>query len=143
MSNILENVILHLCRIDFTDFWLQQLRILYRHHRIRFAHSLRCNVSIDNENTSPNYSIHMEAAREYARQDLAQRIQAYSTAAQQESRRKQRERFNEFYERIEMRGQDLTQPEKNARRADYVESVRQQVQDVLNSDVANLVKDYM
>ena len=85
----------------------------------------------------------MEAAREYARQDLAQRIQAYSTAAQQESRRKQRERFNEFYERIEMRGQDLTQPEINARRADYVESVRQQVQDVLNSDVANLVKDYM
>ena len=85
----------------------------------------------------------MEAAREYARQDLAQRIQAYSTAAQQESRRKQRERFNEFYERIEMRGQDLTQPEKNARRADYVESVRQQVQDVLNSDVANLVKEYM
>ena len=85
----------------------------------------------------------MEAAREYARQDLAQRIQAYSTAAQQESRRRQRERFNEFYERIEMRGQDLTQPEMNARRADYVESVRQQVQDVLNSDVANLVKDYM
>ena len=85
----------------------------------------------------------MEAAREYARQDLAQRIQAYSTAAQQESRRKQRERFNEFYERIEMRGQDLTQPEMNARRAKYVESVKRQVQDVLNSDVANLVKDYM
>ena len=85
----------------------------------------------------------MEAAREYARQDLAQRIQAYSTAAQQESRRRQRERFNEFYERIEMREQDLTQPEKNARRAELLETTRQQVQEVLNSDVANLVKDYM
>ena len=56
----------------------------------------------------------MEAAREYARQDLAQRIQAYSTAAQQESRRKQRERFNEFYERVEMREQDLTHPSQSS-----------------------------
>ena len=85
----------------------------------------------------------MEAAREYARQDLAQRIQAYSSASQQALRRKQRQVFNEAYERLEMTGEDLTQPEKNARRADYVESVRQQVQDVLNSDVANLVKEYM
>ena len=85
----------------------------------------------------------MEAAREYARQDLAQRMQAYSSASQQALRRRQRQVFNEAYERIEMAGQDLTQPEKNARRAEYVESVRQQVQEVLNSDIANLVRDYM
>ena len=85
----------------------------------------------------------MEAAREHARQDLAQRIQAYSSASQQELRRKQRQAFNEFYERIEMRGQDLTQPEKNARRAELLETTRQQVQKVLHSDIANLVKDYM
>ena len=85
----------------------------------------------------------MQAAREHARQDLAQRIQAYSSASQQELRRKQRQAFNEFYERIEMRGQDLTQPEKNARREELLETTRQQVQKVLDSDIANLVKDYM
>ena len=91
----------------------------------------------------------MEAAREYARQDLAQRIQAYSSASQQALRRKQRQIFNEAYERLEMTGEDLTQPEKNARRAELLllllllETTRQQVQEVLNSDVANLVKDYM
>ena len=85
----------------------------------------------------------MEAAREYARQDLAQRIQAYSSASQQALRRKQRKIFNEAYERLEMTGEDLTQPEKNARRAELLETTRQQVQEVLNSDVANLVKDYM
>ena len=85
----------------------------------------------------------MEAAREHARQDLAQRIQAYSSASQQALRRKQRQAFNEFYERIEMRGQDLTQEQKNQRRAEYLESVRSQVQEVLNSDIANLVQDYM
>ena len=85
----------------------------------------------------------MEAAREHARQDLEQRIQAYSSASQQAIRRKQRQAFNEFYERIEMRGQDLTQPEKNARRAELLETTRQQVQKVLHSDIANLVKDYM
>ena len=85
----------------------------------------------------------MEAAREYARQDLAQRMQAYSSASQQALRRKQRQVFNEAYERIEMAGQDLTQPEKNARRAELLETTRQQVQEVLNSDIANLVRDYM
>ena len=85
----------------------------------------------------------MEAAREYARQDLAQRIQAYSSASQQALRREQRQAFNEFYERIEMRGEDLTQEQKNQRREEYLESVREQVQKVLHSDIANLVKDYM
>ena len=85
----------------------------------------------------------MEAAREYAKQDLAQRIQAYSSASQQALRRKQRQVFNESYERIEMEGRDLTQPEKNARRAELLETTREQVKEVLNSDIANLVQDYI
>ena len=85
----------------------------------------------------------MEAAREHARQDLEQRIQAYSSASQQALRRKQRQVLNEAYERLEMAGQDLNQEQKNQRRAEYLESVRSQVQEVLNSDVANLVKDFM
>ena len=85
----------------------------------------------------------MEAAREHARQDLEQRIQAYSSASQQALRRKQRQVFNEAYGRLEMAGEDLNQEQKNQRRAEYLESVRSQVQEVLNSDVANLVKDFM
>ena len=90
----------------------------------------------------------MEAAREHARQDLAQRIQAYSSASQQALRRKQRaftifNGFQELHENIEMAGQDLNQEQKNQRRAEYLESVRSQVQEVLNSDIANLVQDYM
>ena len=85
----------------------------------------------------------MEAAREHARQDLEQRIQAYSSASQQALRRKQRQLFNEAYGRLEMAGEDLNQEQKNQRRAEYLESVRSQVQEVLNSDVANLVKDFM
>ena len=85
----------------------------------------------------------MEAAREYAKQDLAQRIQAYSSASQQALRRKQRQVYNEAYERIEMEGQDLTQQEKNARKAELLETTRQQVKEVLNSDIANLVQDYI
>ena len=85
----------------------------------------------------------MEAAREHARQDLEQRIQAYSSASQQALRRKQRQVLNEAYDCLEMAGEDLNQEQKNQRRAEYLESVRSQVQEVLNSDVANLVKDYM
>lgn len=85
----------------------------------------------------------MEAAREHARQDLEQRIQAYSSASQQALRRKQRQVFNEAYGRLEMVGEDLNQEQKNQRRVEYLESVRSQVQEVLNSDVANLVKDFM
>ena len=85
----------------------------------------------------------MEAAREHARQDLEQRIQAYSSASQQALRRKQRQVFNEAYGRLEMAGEDLNQEQKNQRRAEYLESVGSQVQEVLNSDVANLVQDYM
>ena len=85
----------------------------------------------------------MEAAREYAKQDLAQRIQAYSSASQQALRRKQRQVFNESYERIEMEGRDLTQQEKNARKAELLETTRQQVKEVLNSDIANLIQDYI
>ena len=85
----------------------------------------------------------MEAAREHARQDLEQRIQAYSSASQQALRRKQRQVFNEAYGRLEMEGEDLNQEQKNQRRAEYLESVRSQVQEVPNSDIANLVQDYM
>ena len=85
----------------------------------------------------------MEAAREHARQDLEQRIQAYSSASQQALRRKQRQVFNEAYGRLEMAGEDLNQEQKNQRRAEYLESVRSQVQEVLNSDIANLVQDYI
>ena len=85
----------------------------------------------------------MEAAREHARQDLEQRIQAYSSASQQALRRKQRQLFNEAYGRLEMAGEDLNQEQKNQRRADLLESTKQQVKEVLNSDIANLVQDYM
>ena len=85
----------------------------------------------------------MEAAREHARQDLEQRIQAYSSASQQALRRKQRQVFNEAYGRLEMAGEDLNQEQKNQRRADLLETTRQQVKEVLNSDIANLVQDYM
>ena len=82
----------------------------------------------------------MEQAREHARQDLAQRIQAYSSASQQALRRKQRQVFNEAYEKIEMAGEDLTQVQKNQRRAELLETSRQEVEKVLNSDIANLVQ---
>ena len=85
----------------------------------------------------------MEAAREHASQDLAQRIQAYSSASQQALRRKQRQVFNEAYGRLELAGEDLNQEQKNQRREEYLESVREQVQKVLHSDIANLVKDSM
>ena len=85
----------------------------------------------------------MEAAREHARQDLEQRIQAYSSASQQALRRKQRQVLNEAYESIEVAGEDLNQEQKNQRRAEYLESVRIQIQEVLNSDIAKLVQDYM
>ena len=84
----------------------------------------------------------MEQAREHARQDLAQRIQAYSSASQQALRRKQRHIFNEAYEKIEMAGEDLTQVQKNQRRAELLETTRQEVEKVLNSDIANLVQRF-
>jgi hypothetical protein len=85
----------------------------------------------------------MEHAREHARQDLAQRIQAYSSAHQQAQRRKQRQVYNEAYERLEMAGMDLTMPEKIARRASYLAEVEKEVEKVLITDVARLVKKYI
>ena len=84
----------------------------------------------------------MEHAREHARQDLERRTQEYFTSSMQGKRRKQRQVYNEAYERIDMAGQDLTQPEKNERRKRYVERVRDQVKSVLQADPAKIVVDY-
>ena len=41
-----------------------------------------------------------------------------------------------------MAGEDLTQPEKNARRQQYVEKVRDEVKPVLQADPAKVVMEY-
>ena len=84
----------------------------------------------------------MEHAREHARQDLERRTQEYFSASMQEKRRKQRQVFNESYERYDMAGEDLTQPEKNARRQQYVERVRDEVKEVLQADPSNLIMEF-
>ena len=84
----------------------------------------------------------MEHARQHAREDLEQRTQEYFSASIQDKRQKQRQVFNEAYERIDMAGEDLTQPEKNARRQQYVEKVRDEVKQVLQADPAELVMEY-
>ena len=84
----------------------------------------------------------MEHARQYAREDLERRTQEYFSASLQDKRQKQRQVFNEAYERIDMAGQDLNQPEKNARRQQYVEKVRNEVKSVLQADPAKLVMDF-
>ena len=84
----------------------------------------------------------MEHAREHARQDLERRTQEYFSASMQEKRRKQRQVYNEAYERIDMASMDMTQPEKNERRKQYVERVRDEVKNVLQADPAKIVVDY-
>ena len=84
----------------------------------------------------------MEHARLHARQDLERRTQEYFSASMQEKRRKQRQVYNEAYERIDMASMDMTQPEKNERRKQYVERVRDEVKNVLQADPAKIVVDY-
>ena len=84
----------------------------------------------------------MEHAREYAKQDLERRTQEYFSASMQKKRTQQRQVYNEAYERIDMAGQDLSQPEKNQRRQDYVERVRDQVKSVLQEDPSKLIMEY-
>ncbi len=84
----------------------------------------------------------MEHARQYAKEDLERRTQEYFSSAIQEKRQKQRQTFNEAYERIDMASMDMTQPEKNERRKQYVEKVRSEVKNVLQADPARLVMEY-
>ena len=84
----------------------------------------------------------MEYARDHAKQDLERRTQEYFTSAMKLKRNQQRQTFNEAYERIDMAGQDLTQPEKNTRRLQYVEKVRDEVNSVLQEDPSRLIMKY-
>lgn len=84
----------------------------------------------------------MEHARQHAKEDLERRTQEYFSAAMQRKRRGQRQVYNEAYERIDMAGEDLTQPEKNQRREEYVERVRDEVKEVLQADPSQLVMEY-
>ena len=84
----------------------------------------------------------MEHARQHAKEDLQRRTQEYFSASMQQKRQKQRQTFNEAYERIDMASQDLTQPEKNERRKQYVESVRNEVKSVLQADPRRLIMEY-
>ena len=86
--------------------------------------------------------MYMEHAREHAKQDLQRRTQEYFSAAMKAKRNQQRQVFNELYERMDMATEDLTQPEKNARRFQYVERVRNEVKDVLQADPTNIIMDY-
>ena len=84
----------------------------------------------------------MEHAREHAKQDLERRTQEYFSASIQDKRQKQRQVYNEAYERIDMATQDLTQPEKNQRRQQYVEKVRDEVKSVLQEDPSRLIMEF-
>ena len=84
----------------------------------------------------------MEYAREHAKQDLERRTQEYFSASMQDKRRKQRQVYNEAFERIDMAGQDLSQPEKNERRRTYVERVRDEVKTVLREDPTKQIMDF-
>ena len=84
----------------------------------------------------------MEYAREHAKQDLERRIQEYFSASMQDKRRKQRQVYNEAFERIDMALMDLNQPEKNERRRNYVERVRDEVKTVLREDPAKEIIDF-
>ena len=85
----------------------------------------------------------MEVAKQYAKEDLERRTQEYFSAKMKEKRRKQRQVYNEAYERIDMAQQDLSLEEIHQRRQDYVEKVRKEVQEVLHSDITNRIMDYM
>ena len=76
----------------------------------------------------------IENAREQAKQDLEQRTQEYFSKTQQAKRRKQRQVYNESYERLEMSQEDLTLPQKLERRAKYLEAVRREVERVILPD---------